>query len=505
MATYIKKDFASPNGPILLLSAKGSTTASIAVADGVKDFSGNGNHGKGNNGVTVEKYGGYDCFGFPNNNSYIYLSDKISTIFTQGSAYTYSVSFIVTSKPTRSNGILIMWSYSMPANQIWLTSDYKINVSANADFSAYTASTAVELDKLYTVTVSADYASGVRHIYVNGVLVSTSIRTAGNITLNVTYMILGNHSGSTGYNLPGYIIDARIYPRALSAAEVKYLYNGFQPNLIMGQTIPSGAILDLSARGLTTAGIAQANGVVDRSGNGNHGQAYNGVAVVNDDEMGSCFSFDGSNDVIAIGSNNLSSYFNDMEEMSLSLLLRVNAVNTSSQYLVSFKTQVSASNQSWICLWLDASTRRISFSGRWKESDWGNPWTGSEYFLTADLGTVYHATVVCDFKNGVFKAYVNGVLVQTTDNLRTGNLRALYDGNNVFFGALNDTPQYGLNCSLADIRIYPRALTASEVQQLADASLKKITNIKSGSSDVRQIFSNGEMIYAKTNDYSLNL
>ena len=114
------KDFASPNGPILLLSAKGSTTASIAEANGVKDFSGNGNHGKGNNGVTVEKYGGYDCFGFPNNNSYIYLSDKKDTIFTQISAYTFSVTFVITSKPTRSNGILVMWSYSSPQIQIWI-------------------------------------------------------------------------------------------------------------------------------------------------------------------------------------------------------------------------------------------------------------------------------------------------------------------------------------------------------------------------------------------------
>lgn len=504
MTTYIKKDFASPNGPILLLSAKGSTTAGIAAANGVKDFSGNGNHGQAGSGVSVvnNEERGF-CFSFDRSNntaSKLTFGQNLKTSTTTG--LTISVRFLA----TEVNILQILFDNYSSGSRVTLV------VYENNDFgwtgcgiADHRTSEKIEANKWYEYTVVYGDEGAIK-AYLNSELIDSVDMPDGadNPTL-IGNSYVGNRFASNNLGLKGLISNVRIYPRALSAAEVKYLYNGFQPNIIVGQTIPSGAILDLSARGLTTAGIAQANGVVDRSGNGNHGQAYNGVAVVNDDEMGSCFSFDGSNDVIAIGSNNLSSYFNDMEEMSLSLLLRVNAVTTSSQYLVSFKTQVSDSNQSWICLWIDAATNKISFTGRWKESDVGNPWTGSKYFLTANLGTVYHATVVCDFKNGIFKAYVNGVLVQTTDNLRAGNLRALYAGNNVFFGALNDTPQYGLNCSLADIRIYPRALTASEVQQLADASLKKITNIKSGSSDVRQIFSNGEMIYAKTNDYSLNL
>ena len=501
MATYIKKDFASPNGPILLLSAKGSTTASIAEANGVKDFSGNGNHGQAFGGVTV--LDGGDGFAFDGTNGRIMILRNFGISNTR--FCTMSIRFKMTNNPS---SLVIAWFG--PSNETRaiigvFTSNNIFYINVNKNERAINNFYPL-LNKEYHLVVVADDSKA--RLYVDGEMIQEleivyTEYVAGR--LGIGARINDTTASSFSYPFCGNIRDFHIYPRALSAAEVKYLYNGFQPNIIIGQTIPSGTILDLSARGLSTEGIAQANGVVDRSGNGNHGQAYNGVAVVNDDDMGSCFSFDGSNDVIAIGSNNLSSYFNDMEEMSLSLLFRVNAVNTGSQYLVSFKTQLSESNQLWLCLWIESSTRKISFSGRWKESDWGNPWTGNDNFLTADLGTVYHATVVCDFKNGIFKAYVNGVLVQTTDNLRAGNLRALYAGNNVFFGALNDTPQYGLNCSLADIRIYPRALTASEVQQLADASLKKIINIKSGSSDVRQIFSNGEMIYAKTNDYSLNL
>ncbi len=61
--------------------------------------------------------------------------------------------------------------------------------------------------------------------------------------------------------------------------------------------MPTGALLSLSAKNCTTASIAEVNGVKDVSGNGNHGQAFGGVEVV-DSEMGKAFSFDGINDYI---------------------------------------------------------------------------------------------------------------------------------------------------------------------------------------------------------------
>ena len=498
MTTYIKKDFASPNGPILLLSAKGSTTASITQANGVKDFSGNGNHGKGNNGVTVEKYGGCDCFGFPNNNSYIYLSDKKDTIFTQTSAYTFSVTFVITSKPTRSNGILVMWSHSSPLIQIWLTSDYKLRITADNNFTEYSSSLLIEVNTIYTITVSANYTTGHREVWANGNLCHIIDKAGKELTLNIGYLILGNHSITTGYNLPGYIIDARIYPRALTQNEIKYLHNGFQPNIIVSQSIPSGAILDLSARGLTTAGIAQANGVVDRSGNGNHGQAYNGVAVVNDDEMGSCFSL-----VNVSGNSNLQYCQFDLTDTDVFSIRNEITITTT---ILFRKEQLN-----FICgcgttgnvgLWLLASIRSANSSV--VNFNAGN--LGQQEFTLLDLvlDKFYVITVTLN-SNKELSLFIDGTFISS--KTLSGDISTC--GNPIRVGNIT-TPGSTVGARLLDgeiesLRIYPRALTASEVQQLADASLKKITNIKSGSSDVRQIFSNGEMIYAKTNDYSLNL
>lgn len=61
--------------------------------------------------------------------------------------------------------------------------------------------------------------------------------------------------------------------------------------------VPTGSILSLSAKNCTAASIAEVNGVKDVSGNGNHGQAFGGVEVV-DSEMGKAFQFDGVDDYI---------------------------------------------------------------------------------------------------------------------------------------------------------------------------------------------------------------
>ena len=56
-------------------------------------------------------------------------------------------------------------------------------------------------------------------------------------------------------------------------------------------------LLSLTAENSTTESIAEVDGVKDVSGNGNHGQAFGGVEVV-DSEMGKAFQFDGVNDYI---------------------------------------------------------------------------------------------------------------------------------------------------------------------------------------------------------------
>ena len=490
MTTYIKKDFASPNGPILLLSAKGSTTTSIAQANGVKDFSGNENHGTAYGNVAV--LDGGEGFSFDRGtNSYI-LGHNISVSSPMTFCFRLKISstdsgleHAVFDTRVSSKGILfgIMANGVMMASQRTPTAWYVI-----------TDSNVFPYDRENFVVVVFD--SDKTLFYLDGVLVkeaSEYVTLQENQPLNI-----GKYSGRNDLNLKGYLKDIRIYPRALSAAEVKYLCNGFQPNIIVGQTIPSGAILDLSARGLTTAGIAQANGVVDRSGNGNHGQAYNGVAVVNDDEMGSCFSL-----VNVSGNSNLQYCQFDLTDTNVFSVRNEITITTT---ILFRKEQLN-----FICgcgttgnvgLWLlvsigSANSSVVNFNA-------GN--LGQQEFTLLDLvlNKFYVITVTLN-SNKELSLFINGTFISS--KTLSGDISTC--GNPIRVGNIT-TPGGTVGARLLDgeiesLKIYPRALTASEVQQLADASLKKITNIKSGSSDVRQIFSNGEMIYAKTNDYSLNL
>lgn len=58
--------------------------------------------------------------------------------------------------------------------------------------------------------------------------------------------------------------------------------------------LPTGSILNLNAKGSTTASIKEANGVIDGSGYGHHGRADNTVAISNDVDFGPCFNFAGA-------------------------------------------------------------------------------------------------------------------------------------------------------------------------------------------------------------------
>ena len=486
------KDFAAPDGPILLLSAKGLTTAGIAEANGVKDFSGNGNHGKGNNGVTVEKYGDCDCFGFPNDNSYIYLSDKKDTIFTQTSAYTFSVTFVITSKPTRSNGILVMWSHSSPLIQIWITSDYKLRITADNNFTEYNSSLSIEVNTIYTITVSANYTTGHREVWANGSLCNIMDKAGKELTINIGHLILGNHSITTGYNLPGYIIDARIYPRALTQNEIKYLHNGFQPNIIVSQSIPSGAILDLSARGLTTSGIAQTDGVIDRSGNMNAGTAYGGTSIVNDSSLGECFSFDGSDDYMEFNKSSFMDAFSNIQGLTVAFKMKPN--NVSGKEIVLFE---GFYDEATTLFAVRLYQGKINYYVRRKISD---SWVTYSSSLSITQDGVYRVATLFDWQNEKVSLYIDGTLDSTYDtSFGAGGL--LNSPTFIWLGKHSKVNRCyrGL---LTDVLVYPRVLTASEVQQLADASLKNITNIKYGSSDVRHIYYRSNLIYTRTALYS---
>ena len=229
-----------------------------------------------------------------------------------------------------------------------------------------------------------------------------------------------------------------------------------------GDNVPQNPVLHISAKGLTTAGIAQSGGVKDISGNGNNGTAIGGVEVVNDSEMGECFSFDGVDDCIE----------------------RTGQIQYGNQYSFCFTIKPSVINSNSLAHLLDrrmsesAETGRIYINSSGKicfymnYNQYGNCNITSNASLSAD--NVYHIAI--SLANNHAELYINGQLDAETTSCQISNsaTRPYRIGTNW------NKSGYRYNGLISDIRIYPYALTSEQVQALYRGIKKVWSNVPEG-------------------------
>ena len=445
-----------PQNPVLHISAKGLTTAGIAQNKGVIDLSGNGNHGTAHGGVGVvndSEMG--ECFSFDGVDDYIILPTNVySSSLSQLTVSLYvkigsnnnASSFIINKRSQSSN---YQWQLVLPdANQanlqwtLWQDSGSGSRVRKDSKLSN------LELNKWYHAVITFDNTSLTYCFYLDGILADSGY-LSNPINMSNDIMTIGCLSGGNYYFFKGKINEVKIFPYALTAEQVQALYRGIKK---VWSNVPEGAILHLNAKGLTTAGIAQSDGVVDLSGNGNNGTAYGGVEVVNDSEMGECFSFDGVDDYIQ----------------------RTGQIRYGNQYSFCFTIKPSIINPSSIAHLFDrrmsesAETGRIYINSNGKicfymnYNQYGNCNITSNTSLRAD--NVYHIAI--SLANNHAGIYINGQLdAETTScQISDSSTRPYRIGTNW------NNSGYRYNGLISDIRIYPRALTAHEVRKLYLAS-----------------------------------
>ncbi|MDD4062224.1 MAG: LamG domain-containing protein [Candidatus Pacebacteria bacterium] len=183
----------------------------------------------------------------------------------------------------------------------------------------------------------------------------------------------------------------------------------------------------------------------DASGNENHGTLFNGPTWV-DGKMGEALDFDGDNDYIDLGDVKIPS---NLTEVSLGAWVKTPI--SSGHHRVFSKEGV---------LYVGIYGENISFySG--SGSNWIDIWTGGN-FGTISENEWTHITWV---KNGTtYKAYKNGNLTGT----ETGSLDTLGDNteNDVFGQVLPGSTTQSWEGLIDDVRIYNRALSAEEIQDL---------------------------------------
>jgi hypothetical protein len=114
---------------------------------------------------------------------------------------------------------------------------------AGTESSVAAAANAIVLNIWQHVAISYNDASDRKmRVYINGVETSYQKQTAltGTLKLTTNALSIGNRAASDR-GLPGLIDDARVYNRALSAAEVLALFNA----------APSGIVTDINGDGIT--------------------------------------------------------------------------------------------------------------------------------------------------------------------------------------------------------------------------------------------------------------
>ncbi len=93
----------------------------------------------------------------------------------------------------------------------------------------------------------------------------------------------------------------------------------------------------------------------------------------------------------------------------------------------------------------------------------------TESFFTNLNDTWIHIAIICDYNNGTFKVYRNGVQVGATTNL-TGT--PLFPSSNMakYIGSYTVGGQVLTDQSLDEVRIYNRGLSADEVSRIYNST-----------------------------------
>jgi hypothetical protein len=283
------------------------------------------------------------------------------------------------------------------------------------------------------------------YFYLNGAADGSTAYTQPSSVAGLTQRLgASKYSGTINQVIDGKIDEVRIYNRALSAGEVTRLYNLTKPK-----------ILSASDNGLVgywsfDEGLGTIAG--DMSGRGNNGTASGSPTWVNG-KKGKALSFNGSNDV------QISGLLGQSENITLSAWANLSQADTEGSEVISLGDSVG--------LRLDHNIRgAMGFFYGGAGPGWVN--TNTEAFYA---GTGWHHYIyTVDNNNNRQMFYIDGTLATSTVSTDAINYTL---GTDTFIGkhgngeSLND-----FGGQIDDVRVYNRALSATEVASLYNASKK---------------------------------
>lgn len=313
--------------------------------------------------------------------------------------------------------------------------------------------------------ITATYDGTTMSMYVNGVLVKQQAY-ASPIYTGADNLYIG--SINTTSNFSGTIDDARIYNRALSAAEIQRLYQQGTGSH-MGSSLNPGTLGQGLVGWWTFDGNNMIRNVADSSGTGNNGTITNGTST-SAGAIGQAESFNGSNQSILFLSN--SAY--DTPAGSWSFWIKSAGIwgtssGTDSQHRAALMDRddiTGDANGIIVHLSQTGTIHAVASNG-----------SGPVVNLSANglTDNKWHlVTFVFGQSSGAIDAlYIDAVQAASGANSASWS----FSSQGVLLGRQNSSFWDFFGGSLDDVRIYNRALSATEVAQLYQFGIGSHQNV----------------------------
>ena len=288
-------------------------------------------------------------------------------------------------------------------------------------------------------------------LYLDGVLQTLGI-TGDFAAISNTNVIGADNISVPRDNIRGFMDDVRIYNRALSAGEVRRLYNmgaatkiNVAPN---SGTLSTASSTELTGYWTFDGKNMSTTTAIDLSGHNNPGALIGGVVQARG-RMGQALKFDGLTGTVNLGFN-----LNRKKELTISAWIKTSVLKSSFGNKIVHQGTSVASDYDF-----NINTTAAKVSAGWALT---TVVTGNTSLVANQW---YHVAMVRRGSTGGWQAtvYVNGLLDGS------GNTATDPDGaSNIIkthIGSRNNTASF-FNGSIDDVRIYNRALSAGEVRRL---------------------------------------
>jgi len=345
------------------------------------------------------------------------------------------------------------WVFEMNSGKADFIVDY-----TTTDLSVIGNAPAVPLGQWvhFVVTWNGSATVSNVHIYKNGVetAYSSPVNGVGTRRADTSLNIGAFNNGSRPFN--GTIDDVRVYNRVLSATEILQLYNiGASSKVAVSPSQGSGQL----GKGLvgywTFDGKDMTNGVAaDVSGSGDNGSLTNGKftniatsTFYRPGKIGQALNFDGINDslnvnratsTIATGNVTVSAWINANTLLGNGdVFALADSASSNDVYLYRSTTGVC------FAIWLTSKLTACSAANTIKQNVW--------YHVVGTFSSVSGQIV-----------YINAVSSGTNSNTSRGSTKSAL----ALIGAEGSTPTTFFGGLMDDVRVYNRALSATEITQL---------------------------------------